>query len=49
MRNVFDWEMTKKPILDVLVRSVMSIYETKIRVRVDPELSEKFDVNVGMH
>ena len=34
----------------VLVRSVMSLYEgAKTRVRVDSELSEEFEVNVGMH
>ena len=35
---------------DVLVRSVMSLYEgAKSRVRVDSQLSEKFEANVGMH
>ena len=34
----------------VLVRSLMSLYEgVKTRVRVDCELSEEFEVNVGMH
>ena len=33
-----------------LVRSVMSLCEgAKTRVRVDSELSEEFEVNVGMH
>ena len=33
-----------------LVRSVMSLYEEALtRVRVDSELSEEFEVNVGMH
>ena len=33
-----------------MVRSVMSLYEgTKTRVRVDSELSEQFEVKVGMH
>ena len=33
----------------VLVRSVMSLYElAKTRVRVDSDLSGRFDVNVGM-
>ena len=35
---------------EVLDRSVMSLYErAKSRVRVDSELSVKFEVNVGMH
>ena len=35
---------------EVLVRSVMSLYEgAKTRVRVDSELSEVFEVKVGMH
>ena len=41
--------MRKKGIPEVLVRSVMSLYEgAKTRVRVDSELSEEFDVKVGM-
>ena len=35
---------------DVLVRSVMSLHDgAKTRVRVDCELSEQFEVKVGMH
>ena len=42
--------MGKKGIPEVLVRSVMSLYEgAKTRVRVDTEWSEEFEVNVGMH
>ena len=42
--------MRKKGIPEVLVRSVMSLYEgAKTRVRVDYELSEEFDVKVGMY
>ena len=42
--------MRKIGIPEVLVRSVMSLYEgAKTRVRVDSELSEKFEVKVGMH
>ena len=33
-----------------MARSVMSLYErVKTRVRVDSELSEEFEVKVGMH
>ena len=36
--------------LEVLVRSVMSLYEgAKTKVRVDSELSEEIEVKVGMH
>ena len=42
--------MRQKGIAEVLVRSVMSLYEVgKTRVRMDYELSEEFVVNVGMH
>ena len=34
----------------MLVRSVMSLYEgAKTRVRVDSDMSEEFEVKVGMH
>ena len=40
----------EKGIPEVLVRSVMCLYEgEKIRVNVDSELSEEFEVKVGMH
>ena len=42
--------MQKKGIPEVLVRSVMRLYEGgKTWVRVDSELSEEIEVNVGMH
>ena len=42
--------MRKKEIPEILVRSVMSLYEgAKTKVRVDIELSEEFEVRVGMH
>ena len=42
--------MRKKGILEILVRSVMSLYEgAKIKVRVDSKMSEEFHVEVGMH
>ena len=44
------WAISKKGIPDDLVRSVMCLYEgAKARVRVDSELSEELEVNVGMH
>ena len=49
-RKVLELAMRKKGILEVLVRSVMSLYErAKTRVRVDSELSEEIEVKVGMH
>ena len=49
-RKVLDWAMGKKGIMGVLVRSVMSVYAgAEIRVRVYSELSEEFEVKVGMH
>ena len=44
-RKVMEWAVRKKGIPDVLVRSVMSMYEgAKIRFRVDFELSEGLEV-----
>ena len=49
-RKVLQLAMMKKGIPDVLVRSVMSLYEgTKTRVIVDSWLSGEFKVNVWMH
>ena len=48
--KVLEWTMRKKGIREVLVRSVMSLYEgAKARVRVDSELSERSKVKVGIH
>ena len=42
--------MRRKEIPEVLVRSMMSLNKgAKTRVRVDCELSEEFEVKVGMH
>ena len=42
--------MRKKGIPEILVRSVMNLYEgAETRVRVDSQLSEKFEAKVGMH
>ena len=42
--------MRKKGIPEVLVRPVMSLYEgARTRVRVDSELSEEFEVKMGIH
>ena len=47
---MLEWALRKKGIPDVFVRSVMSLYEgAKTRVRVDCELSDEFEVKVGMH
>ena len=47
---MLNYSMSKKGIPEVLVRSVESVYEgAKSWVRVDSELSEEFEVVVGMH
>ena len=47
---MLEWALRKKGIIYVLVRSVISLNEgAKTRVRVDSELSEEFEVKVGMH
>ena len=49
-RKLLEWAMRKKGIPEVLVGSVMSLYvEAKAGVRVNFELSELFEVEVGMH
>ena len=48
--KVLEWAMRKKEIPQVLVISLINLYQgTNARVRVDSELSEEFEVNVGMH
>ena len=49
-RKVLEWAMRKKDIPEVMVRAVISLYEgAKIRVRVGQELSEEFEMKVGVH
>ena len=49
-RKVLEWAMRKKGIQEVLVRSLMSLYEgAKTKVRVDYELSKEFEIKVWMH
>ena len=47
---MLEWAMRKKGIPEILVRSVMSLYEgANTMVRMDYELSKEFGVKVGMH
>ena len=47
---MLEWALRKKEIPEVLIRPLMSLYEgAKTRVRVDSDLSEEFEVKVGMH
>ncbi|XP_077862361.1 uncharacterized protein LOC144344061 [Saccoglossus kowalevskii] len=49
-RKVMEWVMRKRGIPETIVRAVMSLYEgAKTRVRVGSELSEEFEVKVGVH
>ena len=49
-RKVLGWALLKKEISEILVRSVMSLNEgAKTRIKMDSELSEEFEANVGMH
>ena len=48
--HLLERALKTKEIPEVLVRSVMSLYEgAKTRVRVDCELSEEFEVKEAMH
>ena len=49
-RKVLEWALRKKEIPEVLAWSVMSLYEgAKTRAREDSELSDEFEVKLGMH
>ena len=49
-RRVLEWVMRKRGIPEAMVRVVMSFYDSaKTRVRVGLELSEEFEVKVGVH
>ena len=49
-RKVLEWAMRKTGIPEAIVRAVMSLYEgVKTRVRVELELSEEFEVKVGVY
>ena len=49
-RKALEWILRKKEIPEVMVGSVISLYEgANTRVRVDSELSEEFEVKLGMH
>ena len=49
-RKVLEWEIRKVRIPEVLIGSVMSLYEReKTRVRVDSGLSEELVVKVRMY
>ena len=48
-RNVFEWAMRKNGMPEVLVGSVVSLYDcAKTTVKVYFELSEEFEVKVGI-
>ena len=49
-RKVLEWALRKKGISEVLVRSVISLYEgAKKRVNVDSELSDEFEIKPGIN
>ena len=48
--GVSEWAISKRGIPEAMVIAVMSLYKgTKTRVRVGLELSEEFEVKVGVH
>ena len=48
--RVLEWAMRKRGIPEAMVRAVMCLYEdAKPRVRVGLELSEEFEMKVGVH
>ena len=49
-RKFMEWAMRKRGLPEAIVRAVMSLYEgARTRVRVGSELSEEFEVKVGVH
>lgn len=49
-RKVVEWAMRKKGLLEIMVQSVMSLYDgTKTKVKVGSAYSENFEVKVGVH
>ena len=49
-RKVMEWAMRKKGLTEVMVRTVMSLYDgAKTRVRVGSAYFEEFEVKVGVH
>ena len=49
-RVLLEWAMRKRDRPEAMVRAVMSLYEgAKTRVRVGLQLSEEFEVKVGVH
>ena len=49
-RKVMKWALRKKSFLEVLVKAVMSLYESsRTKVRVGSVFSEEFGVRVGVH
>ena len=49
-RRVMQWALRKKGLSEILVKAVMSLYEdSKTKVKVGCEFSEKFYVAVGVH
>ena len=49
-RKVMEWALTKKSLPEVLVKAVMSLYESsRTKVRDGSGLLEKFEVRVGVH
>ena len=49
-RKDIEWAMRKKGIHEALVRAVMSLYNgARTKVKVGTQLSEEFEVNIGVH
>ena len=49
-RKVIEWALRKKGVNERLVKAVMQLYEgAKTKVKVGKEMSEAFDVKVGVH
>ena len=49
-RRVMQWALRKKELPEILLKSVMSLYEgLKTKVKVGSEFSKEFYVEVGVH
>ena len=49
-RNVVDWALRKKGVLEVMIKAFMSLYKrVTTKIMVDSGFSDQFPIKVGVH